>query len=392
MVKTYCLTISQNPWRNETVAQRFQDAGLDVEFFYGVHGQTVGVTPVRTVWDAERDNPYRVNPGKLSITISKLLLWQKLLDGPDEEVLILENDVTFVPNFLEEFAKSYAALPADWQVVHVGHCCTEGKPTTVLNDRVSEIKHPLCCHATLWKKSALRAAVDAFKVSDWGTNSDIILQKKVYPKLRHYSFVPPLVMADQTVSEAAQTESWEGVQGWFDFDLIYDEQLTSFGDNPAVVVEVGSWLGRSTAFMAEEIKRRLKTNVKFYAVDTWRGTANEPDMAAMIAAHDGDLYPAFLRNMSRCGVLDYVTPIRKTSVEAAQDFKDGSIDFLFLDAAHDYESVLADLKAWYPKMHYHRCIAGHDIDRPGVRQAVEEMFPGKWRRYGQSWLLNHCHA
>jgi len=387
--RMYCLTVPQNPWRNEVVAARFAEAGLEVEFFHGVHGQTVGIAPTRTVWDADRNNPFRTNPGRTSITVSKLLLWQKILERPEDEVLIFENDVTFVPNFQEEFARSCAALPADWDVVHVGHCCREGKPARPLNERVWDVRHPLCCHAVLWKKEALRLAYDLMKVSDWGTASDIILALKVYPRLHHYTFLPELAPSGRAVSEAAQTQYWSDIQGWFDYALIYDEQLTSFGRNAAVVVEVGAWLGRSTAYMAEEIKRRLK-NVKFFAVDPWKGSADEPDMQPTLEAHGGDLYPAFLANMSRCGVFDYVTPVRKPSVEAAQDFADGSIDFLFLDAAHDYESVRADIKAWLPKVHRHRCLAGHDVDRPGVRRAVDELLRGKWRQWGRCWIVDHA--
>src|SRR3990167_441584 len=52
--------------------------------------------------------------------------------------------------------------------------------------------------------------------------------------------------------------------------------------------------------------------------------------------------------------------IRQWAVEAAQGFKDGSLDFVYLDAAHDLPSVIADLKAWTPKVRAGGIIAGHD--------------------------------
>ena len=49
-----------------------------------------------------------------------------------------------------------------------------------------------------------------------------------------------------------------------------------------------------------------------------------------------------------------------SSVKAATKFKDNSIDFLFLDAGHEYEDIIEDMTAWYPKVKPGGIIAGHD--------------------------------
>lgn len=402
----YCLTVKESPWRNERVAKRFKDAGLDVEFFYGVHGQTVGICATTTVWDAPAENglrrgqhPFRSNPGKMSITISKMLLWQHIIDTiqDDEYAVIFENDVKFVENFQKELAQSTSMLPADWEAVHIGYCCHEGKPSSYVNDRVITIHWPLCCHAMMWTKAGLRKAYQAMFINYWGTNSDIILQRVIYPTMKHYCFTPALAFQDISHSEAANTVTWEDVQGWFDWQVLIDEQLTSFDGHKAVMVEVGSWKGRSTIYTAEEIKRRLLSqSVRFYAVDTWEGNANEPDMQAMIADANakGGLYQEFMENVNRCGVVDYVTPLRMTSVEAAKHFKDGEVSFCFIDGDHSYDGVMADLRAWYPKVHYNSCMAGHDLGRPDVRRAVTEFCAEKniaFREWQDCWIINHCH-
>jgi hypothetical protein len=72
---------------------------------------------------------------------------------------------------------------------------------------------------------------------------------------------------------------------------------------------------------------------------------------------------------------------RLMSVEAAERVPDGSLDFVYVDARHDYESVLEDLHAWYSKLKPGGIFAGHDYANGhfaqgdfGVKAAVDEFF------------------
>jgi len=69
--------------------------------------------------------------------------------------------------------------------------------------------------------------------------------------------------------------------------------------------------------------------------------------------------------------------IKSSSVEAAAQFADRSLDFVFLDADHSYEGVREDINAWLPKISPRGWIGGHDfanLQFPhwGVTKAVEE--------------------
>ncbi len=61
------------------------------------------------------------------------------------------------------------------------------------------------------------------------------------------------------------------------------------------------------------------------------------------------------------------------SVVAATYFKDKSLDFVYLDARHDYRSVWADLGAWYPKIKAGGVLAGHDYKNSCVRKNLVEV-------------------
>lgn len=72
------------------------------------------------------------------------------------------------------------------------------------------------------------------------------------------------------------------------------------------------------------------------------------------------------------------TLVKLTSVEAAKDVPDGSLDFVYIDADHKYENVMADLEAWTPKVKIGGIVSGDDFYKfpkrgdTGVMQAVSE--------------------
>jgi predicted O-methyltransferase YrrM len=169
---------------------------------------------------------------------------------------------------------------------------------------------------------------------------------------------------------------YEGIDGWFDFGSLYEEVIKHISDD-SHIVEVGSYKGRSTAFMAVTIANSGK-NIKFDCVDTWLGSPVQQKggiIECEFAVSD-TLYDHFIENMKPAE--GYYNPIRLSSIEAAKLYEDESLYFVFIDADHEYESVLEDIKAWLPKLRKGCVMSGHDIHYLPVRQAVEELLPG-WR-------------
>ncbi len=88
--------------------------------------------------------------------------------------------------------------------------------------------------------------------------------------------------------------------------------------------------------------------------------------------------------------------IRKFSSEAVKDFEDESLDFVYIDANHSYESVKEDIELWKPKVKIGGILAGHDyMNVPkregiyGVIKAVDELLPDREIIKGDkspSWL------
>ena len=68
--------------------------------------------------------------------------------------------------------------------------------------------------------------------------------------------------------------------------------------------------------------------------------------------------------------------LRGMSLDIVKMFSDGFFDFVYIDAAHDYESVKKDIIAWTLKVKKGGYICGHDYGVfPGVKKAVDEIFP-----------------
>ncbi len=152
---------------------------------------------------------------------------------------------------------------------------------------------------------------------------------------------------------------------------------------PSVIVEVGVWKGGSTVFMANAVKEMGLASVVI-AVDTWLGSSEHwltADFAAMSFINGYPaLYHKFLSNVIGAGVGDYVLPIPIDSLNAAQMLKSLRVapGIIHLDGGHDYELVMADLRAWWPVLALGGVLLGDDYFTDGmwasVRQAFDDFF------------------
>lgn len=186
---------------------------------------------------------------------------------------------------------------------------------------------------------------------------------------------------------------WTEVPGYFDSDLVYKMAIKSAPEN-AVFVEIGTWKGRSTSCMGQLIKNSDK-NIKFYAVDTFEGSDESwhQEWIDYLDKTGTSLFEEYEKNLKLCEVYDVVRSIKSTSIEAAKQFEDQSIDFIFIDASHDYENVLCDISTWYPKIKPGGLICGDDYAPcwSGVRKAVDEYFQRK-QLFFLNGNLNYPHS
>jgi len=166
---------------------------------------------------------------------------------------------------------------------------------------------------------------------------------------------------------------YQNIHGWPNqLPILYANVVNNTANSPAHFVEIGSFKGASSAAMCVEIINSGK-NIKFDCVDLWGESHPELTEHLNTTWPDNALYKEFMANMMP--VTGHFNPIQMDSLRAAELYEDGSLDFVCIDASHTYENVLADIKAWLPKVKSGGILAGDDFQYPPVADAVRELIP-----------------
>lgn len=151
--------------------------------------------------------------------------------------------------------------------------------------------------------------------------------------------------------------------------------MAAYGEGEGEVLEIGSFHGKSTCYLAHGLKMRQEGVV--YAVDHFQGspehqagmTHEEP---ALI--EEGTLYKQFMKNIESNDLTKYVHPIVANSVNASINWKK-PIRLLFIDGEHSYSETRRDFKIWSRHVVDEGYIALHDVNNhfPGVTKFFHEI-------------------
>lgn len=120
-----------------------------------------------------------------------------------------------------------------------------------------------------------------------------------------------------------------------------------------VGVEVGVYKGDYT-------KQLASTGMKVYGIDPWKAYGDYGNNRSGFQMRQDELYEIAKRTVAQS---PGVTLMRKTSLDALNDFKDGSLDFVYIDGHHGFRYVADDIWEWSKKIRKGGVIAGHDYGR-----------------------------
>jgi predicted O-methyltransferase YrrM len=172
---------------------------------------------------------------------------------------------------------------------------------------------------------------------------------------------------EAALEDPAFTQAWDelAVPGWLDRPVArLLHGLARSGPGHGDVVEVGSYLGRSTVILARGLQARGQG--RLLAVDPHQGQLRRDQHP------DGplpDTWGLFLANLATAGVAEVVQPVRATSAKAAAAWQ-GPVRLLFIDGLHDFDSVLDDATRWHAHLTADAVVVFDDVQFGSVRRAI----------------------
>lgn len=173
----------------------------------------------------------------------------------------------------------------------------------------------------------------------------------------------------------------EKIDGWLTDKA--GESLYNLAKNckeNGVIVEIGSWKGKSTIWLAKGSK--VGNKLKVYAIDPHTGSSEHKERYGKVST-----FAEFKQNIKNAKVDDIVIPIVKTSEEAVKIF-DEPVEFIFIDGAHEYELVKLDFKLWFPKLIDGGIIAFHDTTWWAGPKKVAEKYVYKSKNFRNVGLID----
>ena len=174
-----------------------------------------------------------------------------------------------------------------------------------------------------------------------------------------------------------------GIAGWLaEEEGYFLYRLARDGEGAGEVVEIGSWMGRSTAWLAAGCKTAARERV--HAVDTFAGSAEHQELDVL--KREGTTYHQFAENLERVDLFDYVEPVVASSRDAERRWDGKPIRLLFIDGDHSYQAVRADFESWSRHVIVGGMIVFDDVidNWPGVKRCFEEVTAQDelWEKYG----------
>jgi hypothetical protein len=146
---------------------------------------------------------------------------------------------------------------------------------------------------------------------------------------------------------------------WNKASQILKDQIQAFKSRPGrlyalltvprggVCAEVGVWAGGFSSRIVQLRKPR-----ELHLIDPWQFVPSLPERmyGGSVASSQTYMDDLMASVVDRFANNKSVKVHRASSIEAARNFPDGHFDWIYLDGDHSYEAVLADLRAWFPKI------------------------------------------
>ncbi|PWT85164.1 MAG: hypothetical protein C5B57_03440, partial [Blastocatellia bacterium] len=180
------------------------------------------------------------------------------------------------------------------------------------------------------------------------------------------------------------------IEGWLEdgeAELLMSltERVLTSRTQPATILEVGSYCGRSTVVLGSTIQA-LGARARVFAIDPHRGELGALDSSYGLEVRQST-YATFRQNLVEAGLSRIVEPIVRRSFEVEWS---RPIHLMFIDGLHDYLSVSQDLAHFLDWVVADGYVVFHDYIEmfPGVVRCVTDaLASGRFRQVEQAESL-----
>jgi len=126
---------------------------------------------------------------------------------------------------------------------------------------------------------------------------------------------------------------------------------------PELFVQMGFRIGAEIGVYRGQFSEKFCiAGLKMYAIDPWMAFRGQGKHQRMQEVEDG----YYAETVKRLAPYPDCTIIKKTSMEALDDFRDGSLDFVYIDGDHNFRHAAEDIFEWSKKVRAGGVVSGHD--------------------------------
>jgi glycosyltransferase involved in cell wall biosynthesis len=231
---------------------------------------------------------------------------------------------------------------------------------------------------------------DAFWIHPVERRYDHVVRKQIREKFEHYT--RPIVSESRNSLPVTGTGNhllltlpilsmMKQIDGWLEEDeadllISITQKILSELPKPHMIVEIGSYCGRSTAVIGK-VAQAVSPDAQIYAIDPHQGVVGALDQGIKQGI---PTIEKFNQTIIRAGLTGTVNVIQKLSYEVKWD---KPVNLLLIDGLHDYFNVARDFFHFEPWISDGGLVAFHDYANyyPGVKAFVDEiLMSGQFRR------------
>lgn len=182
-MKVFIQSLSRRKDRRENIRKELEK--VNIKEYHFINSIDAEEYSLRSVKDIRHFKTNRMPAGYVANHVTRNIAFQFIGDVfPDEEILYLEDDLTFDPNFLTELENAKKFLPTGWDLLNLGCYDVQKDKSTKVNEVIYKPKYPVHSHCILYSNFGI---LKISSILQSFTNTFDIQQVEHLTKINYYA-------------------------------------------------------------------------------------------------------------------------------------------------------------------------------------------------------------